>query len=154
MEEQEDKYELSRFVRAQNYDGSGYKDALREVSEGRKRGHWIWYVFPQIKGLGHSGCSAYYGIGSLDEARAYLNHPVLGAHLREIATALLQVEGKTAKEILGGIDAIKVRSSMTLFDIISPDDVFERVLNRFYNGERCLQTLRWNTMQQNPLPHH
>lgn len=152
MSEQEDKYELSRFVRAQNYDGSGYKDALREVSDGWKRGHWIWYVFPQIKGLGQSDYSEYYGIGSLDEARAYLNHPMLGARLREIATALLQVEGKTAKEILGGIDALKVKSSMTLFDMIAPNDVFERVLNRFYDGEKCPLTLRWNTMQNNPLP--
>ena len=101
-----DSFELERFLRAQEYEHEGYADALHEIEEGQKRSHWMWYVFPQIKGLGHSYFSEYYGIGGLDEARAYLAHPVLGERLRKITEALLRVEGKSAVAILGGIDAI------------------------------------------------
>ena len=137
-----DVYELSRFLRAQNYESSGYKDALQEVTDGRKRKHWIWYIFPQIKGLGHSDYSEYYGIGSLEEAKAYLKHEVLGERLREITNVLFQLDGKTSVEIFGHIDAMKVKSSMTLFDLVSPHDIFERVLEKYYNGLRCEFTLK------------
>lgn len=136
------QYELERFVRAQGYQHVGYSDALKEVRDGYKLGHWIWYVFPQIKGLGHSDYSEYYGIGSLDEARAYMRHPVLGNRLREISEALLQVGDRSVADIMGSIDAMKVRSCMTLFDLVAPHDVFERVLEEFYRGERCKLTLK------------
>ena len=138
----DDVYELSRFLRAQNYESSGYKGALQEVTNGRKRKHWIWYIFPQIKGLGHSDYSEYYGIGSLEEAKAYLKHEVLGERLREITNVLFLLDGKTAVEIFGHIDAMKVKSSMTLFDLVSPHDIFERVLEKYYNGLRCEFTLK------------
>ena len=128
----ESQYDLGRFVRAQGYQHVGYADALKEVKEGCKRGHWIWYVFPQIKGLGLSDYSEFYGIGSMDEARAYMRHPVLGMRLREISEVLLQVEGRSMTDIFGGIDAMKVRSCMTLFDMVAPHDVFERVLEECF----------------------
>ena len=128
---------LERFLDAQRL---GYDSALTEIRNGKKTGHWIWYVFPQMRGLGHSSNSKYYGISSIDEARAYLSHPVLGARLREIAEALLYHTGKSAEKILGRIDALKVRSSMTLFDMVCPNDVFDRVLQEFYDGVRCKRT--------------
>lgn len=97
----DDVYELSRFLRAQNYESSGYKDALQEMANGRKRKHWIWYIFPQIKGLGHSDYSEYYGIGSLEEAKAYLKHEVLGERLREITNVLFLLDGKQPLRYLG-----------------------------------------------------
>ena len=121
-----------RFLSAQ---AGAYPGALRELRAGRKTGHWIWYVFPQMAGLGRSDLSRFYGIASLDGARAYLEHPVLAARLRECASALLAVHGRTAEEILGPVDAIKVRSSMTLFHRADPDEpVFTAVLDRFYGG--------------------
>ena len=135
-------YELCRFLRAQGCASGGYNDALQEVTNGYKRKHWIWYIFPQIKGLGFSYNSEYYGIGSLEEAEAYLGHEVLGNRLREISNALLQVEGKTVVEILGGIDSMKVKSSMTLFDLVSPNDIFAHVLEKYYGGKRCELTLK------------
>ncbi|MGM9689556.1 MAG: DUF1810 family protein [Bacteroidaceae bacterium] len=138
----ESQYDLGRFVRAQGYQHVGYADALQEVKEGCKRGHWIWYVFPQIKGLGLSDYSEFYGIGSMDEARAYMRHPVLGMRLREISEVLLQVGGRSMTDIFGGIDAMKVRSCMTLFDMVAPHDVFERVLEECFRGERCKLTLK------------
>ena len=137
----EDEYDLARFLRAQEYESGGYRDALKEVKAGCKREHWIWYIFPQINGLGHSDYQEYYGIKSLDEARAYLCHELLGYRLREITEALLQLNGYTAIGIFGNIDSMKVRSCMTLFDIVSPHDIFERVLDKYYNGERCKLTL-------------
>jgi uncharacterized protein (DUF1810 family) len=124
--------DLERFVTAQR---DVYAGALAELRRGRKTGHWIWFVFPQIAGLGHSEMSQLYAIASLDEARAYAAHPVLGARLRECATALLAVAGRSAVEILGSVDAVKVRSSMTLFSRAVPDEaLFGRVLDRFYAG--------------------
>jgi uncharacterized protein (DUF1810 family) len=125
-------YDLNRFITAQLgvYDG-----ALRELRNGRKTGHWIWFIFPQLAGLGRSEMSRYYGIASIEEARAYLAHPLLGARLTECAGALLATEGRTATEILGSVDAMKVRSCMTLFQRAAPDEpVFGWVLERFYGG--------------------
>lgn len=138
----EDAYGLKRFLQAQSYESGGYEDALQEIRNGCKHKHWIWYIFPQINGLGHSDYSEYYGIKSLDEARAYIVNGILGERLREITGVLLSLEGKTAIEILGGIDSLKVKSCMTLFDLISPHDIFEKVLDKYYNGQRCQLTLR------------
>ena len=134
-----DTFNLQRFLDAQKND---YADALREIKQGYKQSHWIWFIFPQMRGLGRSSMAEYYGISSIEEARAYLDHPTLRARLIEISTALLQHKGKsTAYEILGTIDAIKVRSSMTLFDHILPNAIFAEVLDAFYNGERDELTL-------------
>lgn len=120
---------------------NSYPDALAEIRLGRKRTHWVWYIFPQLRGLGYSHNAHFYGISGRDEARLYLQHPVLGARLREISRALLQHRGSAAVEILGSIDALKVCSSMTLFDAISPNDVFAEVLSSFYGDSRCERTL-------------
>ena len=135
-----DRYDLQRFVEAQD-SYSRYEDALEEIRNGRKRSHWIWFVFPQMKGLGHSYNADYYGISGCDEAQAYWDHPVLGARLRKITEALLHVEGKTAREILGGIDAMKVRSSMTLFLEVTGENIFRQVLDTFFDGRECSRTL-------------
>jgi uncharacterized protein (DUF1810 family) len=139
----DDPYRLQRFVDAQE-DAAIYARALAELREGHKRGHWIWFVFPQIAGLGSSPISQAYAIGSLDEARAYLAHPVLGPRLNECAEALLAADpSRSAEEILGGIDALKLRSSMTLFARAAPDDeIFPDVLARFYEGDADPQTDR------------
>jgi uncharacterized protein (DUF1810 family) len=132
----EDRYRLQRFVDAQE-DAAIYARALGELRDGQKRGHWIWFVFPQIAGLGSSPLSRAYAIGSLAEARAYLAHPLLGPRLHECAAALLAADPSlSAERILGGIDAIKLRSSMTLFTRAAPEDeTFIAVLDRFYGGE-------------------
>jgi uncharacterized protein (DUF1810 family) len=132
----EDRHGLQRFVDAQE-DAAIYARALEELRAGRKKSHWIWFVFPQIAGLGQSPMSRAYAIRSLDEARAYLAHPVLGPRLRECCEALLEADpGASADQILGGIDAIKVRSSMTLFLRADPaQPLFQAVLDRFYSGE-------------------
>lgn len=124
--------DLERFVKAQR---ATYEAALGELRSGRKTGHWIWFVFPQIAGLGRSEMSRIYAIGGLAEARAYLAHPVLGARLRESAAAILGVQGRTTDEILGEIDAMKLRSSMTLFHRAAPEEpVFREVLERLFGG--------------------
>lgn len=127
---------IERFIDAQDSKWNGYSVALREITAGKKISHWIWFIFPQLLGLGHSRMSRYYGIADRREAEAYLRHPILGARLREITGALLEHSDKSAISILGGIDALKVKSCMTMFDCISPGDIFEKVLNMFYNGER------------------
>ena len=129
---------IERFVEAQQGD---YEDALAEITAGEKRSHWIWYVFPQLKGLGMSWTSEFYGIANLDEARAYLAHPDLGTRLRGISTALLKHRQKSARAILGYPDDLKVCSSMTLFDLIEPNGVFAEVLDVFYAGKRDAKTL-------------
>jgi uncharacterized protein (DUF1810 family) len=127
-----DPFDLERFVVAQR---PIYEGVLEELRRGRKTGHWIWFIFPQIAGLGQSAMSRRYAIGSLAEARGYLEHPILGPRLRESAALLLETPGTTAEEILGPIDARKVRSSMTLFHRAAPDEpVFVDVLSRFYDG--------------------
>jgi uncharacterized protein (DUF1810 family) len=139
----EDPYGLQRFVEAQE-DAAIYARALGELREGRKRSHWIWFVFPQIAGLGSSPLSRAYAIGSIEEARAYLAHPVLGPRLRECCEALLAASPSlTAEQILGAIDALKLRSSMTLFRHAAPEDqLFTQVLSRFCHGEEDLETNR------------
>lgn len=125
-------YDHDRFIVEQEhlYDG-----VLAELRRGRKTGHWIWFIFPQVAGLGHSGMSQRFAISSLDEARAYLAHPVLGARLRECANAVLANTGRTAEEMLGQIDAVKLHSSMTLFHRAAPDEeLFAQVLDRLYGG--------------------
>lgn len=134
-------FDLDRFVKAQDSEAS-YSVALSEIKQGRKRSHWIWYVFPQIKGLGHSYRSEYFGISCKEEAESYLSHPVLGKRLREITQALLESDNPSAYNILGYPDVVKVQSCMTLFDIISPDDIFNDVLWKYYEGKRCKKTVR------------
>jgi uncharacterized protein (DUF1810 family) len=136
-----DRYGLQRFVAAQE-DAAIYARALEELRAGRKQSHWIWFVFPQIAGLGQSPMSQVYAIRSLDEARAYLMHPQLGPRLRECCEALLAADpAASAESILGGIDAIKVRSSMTLFARADPSErLFRAVLDRFYGGEADPET--------------
>ena len=131
-------YDLERFISAQK---TIYAQALKEIREGQKKGQWMWYIFPQIKGLGHSYNSEFYGISSKEEAKAYLNHPVLGARLREITQALLDNNNKTADDILGYPDVLKVRSCMTLFDLVSPNDIFNEVLYKYFEGQRCDKTI-------------
>ena len=131
-------HNLQRFLSAQEND---YSIALREIQNGSKQSHWIWYIFPQIKGLGRSYQSEYYGIANRQEAEAYLAEPTLNARLREITLALLEHKDKPAHHILGTTDAMKVKSSMTLFDAIAPNDIYADVLNTFYAGNRCKRTL-------------
>jgi uncharacterized protein (DUF1810 family) len=130
----QDAYDLDRFVRAQNAGGT-YERALAELRRGRKTSHWMWFVFPQIAGLGQSEISRMYAISSLDEARAYLKHPVLGPRLVECARAVVEARPATAEEIFGGIDTQKLRSSMTLFMRAEPSEpVFAQVLERYFRG--------------------
>ena len=131
---------LNRFVVAQESPYFGYDVALKEIRAGKKSSHWIWYIFPQMKGLGRSHYAQFYGIVDVAEATAYLNHQVLGARLREISQALLEHRALSAEQILGGIDACKVRSCMTLFNRLAPNEVFGQVLEAFYDGE-CQATL-------------
>ena len=119
------KYNLNRFVEAQE---GVYSVALSELREGWKRSHWMWYIFPQLMGLGHSYNSNFYGISGIEEATAYLRHLVLGARLREVSNAILNLPTDNAVEVFGSIDSRKLKSSMTLFDIASPNDIFFLVI--------------------------
>ena len=131
---------LSRFRQPHQAD---YSRALSEIRNGRKTGHWIWYIFPQMKGLGTSGMSDYYGISGIEEAKAYLADPVLGPRLVEISEALMELKEKDAAKIFGFPDVLKVRSCMTLFDAASGEDsVFRSVLDAYYGGEKDERTLR------------
>jgi uncharacterized protein (DUF1810 family) len=126
--------DLERFVDAQD-DGRTYEHALAELRAGRKRSHWMWFVFPQIAGLGMSPTSQRYAMSGLPEARAYLAHPVLGPRLRECVDALLELPGDDSADVLGGIDAVKLRSSLTLFLRAAPgDEQFTRALEKFFAG--------------------
>lgn len=131
-------HNLDRFIKAQEY---SYQVALQEVKSGYKRSHWMWYIFPQIAGLGRSAMAQMYAIASVEEAREYLEHPVLGERLREISRALLEHGDKSAQSIFGGIDTLKLRSSMTLFDAVAPGDVFDDVLRMFFSSCRDEKTL-------------
>jgi uncharacterized protein (DUF1810 family) len=137
---EEDPYELSRYVRAQEH---VYAEALSEIRSGRKRTHWMWFVFPQLAGLGLSATSERYAIANVDEARAYLDHPILGPRLLECTESLLRVEGRSATAILGTPDDLKLRSCATLFASVSPPgSVFDRVLDKYYGGARDPKTIR------------
>lgn len=137
----EDRFDLERFVTAQD-DGGTYDAAVAELRRGRKASHWMWFVFPQIAGLGHSPMSQRYAISSPEEARAYLAHPVLGPRLRECAEVVAGSRAPSADALLGGIDATKLRSSMTLFARAAPEEeVFRRVLSRFFDGREDPETL-------------
>ena len=130
-----DPFDLERFVRAQ--DGGVYEQALRELRAGDKRSHWMWFVFPQVGGLGRSPMAQRYAISGLPEAHAYLAHPVLGPRLVEASQALLELSGRDPVRVLGSTDALKLRSSMTLFETAAPDErVFGEVLERYFGGER------------------
>lgn len=130
--------DLSRFLTRQEYD---YALALSEIRGGRKESHWMWYIFPQLRGLGESYDAWYYGIADLEEARAYLEHPVLGDRLREISQALLELEQTDPRWIFGWTDSLKLRSCMTLFLRASGESVFAEVLDRFYGGREDQRTL-------------
>lgn len=131
LHQKQNVHNLERFVDAQE---RMYETALAEVKSGKKLSHWIWYIFPQLKGLGMSGNSHYYGIDDINEARAYLEHPILGTRLREITSVYLKISGKNAQDIFGHLDAMKVRSCMTLFNEVSEDDLFRKVIDRYYGG--------------------
>jgi uncharacterized protein (DUF1810 family) len=136
----DDPYDLDRFVRAQEGD---YDRALSEIASGRKRTHWMWYVFPQLEGLGSSRNSIYYSIRSLAEAQAYIAHPVLGPRLVKCAEAVLRHEGRTAAAIFGTPDDQKLRSSATLFASVSPPgSVFHLIIDRFFEGQPDEMTAR------------
>jgi len=135
----DDLFELSRFTSAQE---NIYDRVLSEIRSGQKRTHWMWYIFPQIDGLGHSTTSKHYAIKSIEEARQYLNHPVLGTRLLECAEAVFAIEGRSVSEIFGYPDDLKLRSSMTLFaSVEDPGSVFVRVLDKYFHGERDVRTL-------------
>ena len=139
--QEKDAFFLQRFIEAQD-NSLTYNVVLKEIQEGRKQSHWMWYIFPQLKGLGSSTNSLYYGLVDIEEAEAYLTHTILGRRLREITKALLNHCGKDITLITGDIDAIKLCSSMTLFDVISPNDIFNEVLKAFYESKSDEQTLQ------------
>lgn len=133
-----DPHDLERFVSAQHGD---YTAALTEISNGAKQSHWMWFIFPQIAGLGFSAMSRRFAIASLDEARAYLEHPLLGLRLRAFVDALQGVTGKTAQDVFGEVDAAKLRSSLTLFAEAGTDQLFAAALGRWFGGVRGDATL-------------
>ena len=137
---------LQRFIDAQEKD---YETALAEISQGRKRSHWIWYIFPQIQGLGFSETSKFYAIKNIEEAAEYLKHPVLGERLIRICHALIKNPGNDANKIFGSPDDMKLKSSMTLFAALpGTDPVFQKVLDKFFNGTRDSKTIEILTSQK------
>lgn len=131
---------LSRFLNAQQ---NTYEDALREITAGRKRSHWMWYIFPQVLGLGFTDTSKYYAIKDLQEAQAYLSHPVLGERLIGISKALMAQEKRDAQAVFGSPDELKLKSSMTLFSLVPAADlVFRQVIDAFFDGEQDQKTLQ------------
>lgn len=134
----EDKYNLERFLHAQK---DTYSIALRELQEGRKRSHWMWYVFPQLKHLGHSYNAKFYGLSGIEEAKVYLEHPISGQRLIEVSNTILNLATCDAVEVFGGIDSLKLKSSMTLFDLVSPNEIFAKVLDKYFNGQRDNRTI-------------
>lgn len=130
---------LKRFITAQE---ASYPIALAEIKNGRKRSHWMWYIFPQIQGLGYSETSRFYAIKDMHEAEAFIEHPVLGSRLMEICNALLEVDSNDAHKIFGSPDDIKLKSSMTLFASLHADPVFDLVLQKFFNGKKDDRTLQ------------
>ena len=140
MKNLDDSFDLIRFVNAQD---RSYESALSELRLKKKRSHWMWYIFPQVEGLGHSSTSKRYSIKSLEEAKGYISHPVIGARLIKCTVVVLNIEERSAKEVFGLPDNMKLKSSMTLFEYISePGSVFALVLDKFFCGERCEKTLQ------------
>ena len=134
-----DPHNLDRFVHAQEY---SYDQALAEIRSGRKRSHWMWFIFPQFKGLGASPTASHYALGSVEDAEAYLQHPLLGPRLLECAEAVLALEGKSASEVFGYPDDLKLRSCATLFAQVSPPgSVFEQLLGKYFDGRPDEKTL-------------
>ncbi len=141
-----DRFDLERFVDAQV---DTYEVALAEVRRGAKRSHWMWFIFPQIAGLGHSSMAQRYAIGSLEEARAYLAHPVLGSRYRECVAALQDLSGTNANAVFGSIDAMKLRSSLTLFAQAGATPLFDAAIARWFGGEKDEVTIRMiNTLHR------
>jgi len=135
----EGRYHLQRFRQAQNQD---YQTALSEIRRGRKRSHWIWYIFPQIAGLGFSDTSIYYAIRDIEEAKLYLNDDLLRGHLLEICGALLELKTDDATAVMGSPDDMKLRSSMTLFAVAAPQiDIFQKVLDKYFKGKKDERTI-------------
>ncbi len=135
----DDPHNLGRFLEAQE---RSYATALRELQAGQKRSHWMWYVFPQLRGLGRSDTAQFYSISSLDEARAYLADPILGQRLRECVDVLLKLSGSDAQNIFGGVDALKLHSCLTLFRIAAPaEDDFVRALEKYFGGKLDTHTM-------------
>lgn len=132
-------HNLERFLEAQE---TAYEIALSEIKRGRKQSHWMWYIFPQVKGLGFSETTKFYAIKDIDEAEAFLNHPILGKRLVRICNALLQLETGNANKIFGSPDDLKLQSSMTLFSSLNIHPVFQMVLDKFYNGAKDIKTLQ------------
>lgn len=137
--------DLSRFIEAQE---KTYKDAFIEIKNGKKESHWMWYIFPQIKGLGFSEISSFYAISDLDEAKEYLNNEILGTRLVEISNALLTLNSNNSIEIFGSIDSLKLKSSMTLFSLVSENTVFQKVLDKFFEGEKDKKTIELSKVKQ------
>lgn len=134
------EHSLERFIAAQERD---YETALKEIKNGRKRTHWMWYIFPQINGLGFSDMARRYGMKDLHEATQYLKHPLLGSRIVEISRALLELPGNNPMEIMGSPDDLKLHSSMTLFSLVpGADPVFDAVLNKFFGGKKDNGTLQ------------
>ncbi|MEJ5245832.1 MAG: DUF1810 domain-containing protein [Bacteroidota bacterium] len=143
------KYDLNRFIQAQ---ATSYEIALSEIKSGKKLSHWMWFVFPQMRGLGGSQMSYYYGIESIDEAKAYLEHNILGTRLIEISGELLNLNTNDPVAILGSIDAMKLRSSMTLFSFVEgAPDVFKQVLEKFFAGNVCMKTVELINLQKHNI---
>jgi uncharacterized protein (DUF1810 family) len=138
MPDSPNPFDLQRFVSAQD---RVWPDVQAELAAGAKTSHWMWFVFPQLAGLGRSGTARFYGIASLAEARAYWAHPVLGARLKECCGLLMALQGRSALQVFGPIDALKLRSCLTLFERAAPDEpVFGRLLDKYYAGERDAAT--------------
>lgn len=135
------QYDLERFVKMQERD---YEMALRELKNGRKQNHWIWYIFPQVKGLGTSGNANFFGIEDAEEAKLYLEHEVLGKRLLEITRVLYELDSTDPRIVMdSGIDAMKLKSSMTLFDYVSGDEkIFSKVLDKYYGGQKDYKTIK------------
>ena len=133
-----DVHNLGRFVDAQEHQ---YESAIQQLRNGMKQGHWMWYIFPQIEGLGKSDSSKLYAIKTLEEAKAYYDHPVLGSRLQECTRAVLDINGRTTKQIFGCTDNVKFLSCMTLFDCAIDDGLFRDALNKYFGGEADQRTL-------------
>lgn len=134
-----DTYNLDRFLQAQE---DIYESVITDLKNGNKKSHWMWYIFPQIKGLGLSPLSVKYSLSSLEEAREYLKHPILGPRLRECTTILLKLNGKSAIQIFGNLDALKLKSSMTVFSVAEKgENIFDSLIDKYFEGSKDLRTL-------------